>query len=228
MERVLVFSDLCLVPDGFGLDLELRRGEFVALREVPERHESELMLAAATLRPPARGEVSVGGRRVEFRRRECLLELRSRIGYVGISSALVSDLTLRGNLLLSHRYFGREEEAQAAVDALARLLKLEPLLEMRPAHLPFELQRLAVFARELAKRPHLLILDRPGLGLSETAARLLCHALAEAKERGMAALLSAEPPFLALADRVLVLEEGQPAKELTVEAGGRSGAGALA
>lgn len=228
MERIFVCSDLSLAPHGCGLDLEIGPGEFVALREVPERHESDVLLAAATLRRPARGALSVCGQAAEFRRRERLLRMRRSIGYVGAGSTLVSDLSLRHNLLLGHSYRGREREAAGDVCALAALLRLEPALEMKPGHLPFELQRLAIFARELAKRPRLLVLDRPGLGLSEQAARVLCQALAEAKRGGMAALMSAEQPFLALADRVIVLEEGQPAKELAACAGGRNPAGALA
>lgn len=228
MDNVFTCSDLCPLPGGCGLDLSVARGEFVALRELPERHESAWLSAAATLRQPARGTLKVCGKAADFRRRERLLPLRSRIGYVGPGSALVSDLTLLANLLLGHRYYGREAEASERAASLLRLLRLEPLIKVKPAVLPFQLQRVAIYARELAKGPQLMVLDHPGLGLGEQAARLVCRALAEEKERGMAALLSAESPFLSLADRVLLLEEGQPVRELTVEAGGASPVGAQA
>ena len=220
MDHAFTCTDLCPAPGGCGLDLSVAPGEFVALRELPERHESAWLSAAATLRQPVRGTLKICGKTAEFHRRERLLNLRSRIGYVGPGSALVSDLTLLANLLLGHRYFGREGEATERVLSLARLLRLEPLLKVKPAVLPFQLQRVAIYARELAKRPQLMVLDHPGLGLGEQAARLVCRALAEEKEGGMAALLSAESPFLSLADRVLLFEEGQPVRELTVETGG--------
>jgi ABC-type multidrug transport system ATPase subunit len=219
--RVLECSDLCAVPGACGLDLTVSAGEFVALREVPDCHESPLLTVAATLRRPVRGSLSLCGRSADFRRQHHLLALRLSLGYVGPGSALVSDLTLAGNLLLGHRYHGSEEAASERIQALVEMMLLEPLLEVKPALLPFQIRRVAVYVRELAKQPRLMVLDHPGLGLSEQAARLVCRALAEEKERGMACLLSAEQPFLALADRVLVLEEGQPATELTVhEAGG--------
>ncbi len=223
--KTLVCTDLCAAEGDFGLDLSLAPGEFAALREVPDCHESALLSAAATLRRPLRGEVACCGQRVHFGRRDQLLSLRCGIGYVGPGSVLVSDLTLLGNLLLGHTYLEREEEAASRVRDLALLLGLAPLLAAKPAALPFQLQRLAIYARELAKRPRLMVLDHPGLGLNEPAVRLVCRLLAEEKERGMAALLSAEPPFLALADRVLVVEPGKPATELTVAAGGAAAGG---
>jgi len=228
LDRILVCSGLCMAQGDTRLDLELAAGEFVALREVPDRHESDVLLAAATLRRPATGRLAICGQAAEFHRHHQLLPLRSRIGYVGPSSALVSDLSLRDNLLLGHRYFGREEEATARVLDLARTMRLGPLLDVKPALLPFECQRVAIFVRELAKEPRLIILDQPCLGLSEQASRLICRLLAEEKARGVACLLRAEAPFLSLADRVLLLEAGQPARELSVEAGGRAPAGASA
>jgi ABC-type multidrug transport system ATPase subunit len=221
MESVLICRGLCWGPLDPGLDLSVAPGEFVALRECPEPHESPLLLAAATLRRPPRGEVEVCGQAVEFGKRESLLPLRRLIGYVGPGSALVSDLTLRGNLLFGHCYFGHAEEAQERVLPLVRLLGLEDRLETKPADLPLQCQRAAIYIRELAKRPALIVLDHPGLGLSEQAAQALIRLLAEEKRRGAAAVFSAEAPFGALADRVIVIEEGRVAKELTVEAGRR-------
>ena len=71
--------------------------------------------AAATLRRPARGRLAVCGRPVEFRRRERLLPLRSRIGYVGPGSALVSDLTpARATSCWATATSAGEEEADRA------------------------------------------------------------------------------------------------------------------
>ncbi|MDQ4081504.1 MAG: ATP-binding cassette domain-containing protein [Actinomycetota bacterium] len=105
--------------------------------------------------------------------------------------------------------WGRVDEALAALEALH-------LAERRTAELSGgELQRLCL-ASALAVRPALLLLDEPTSQLDPTGVERLLEAIAES---GTAVVLSEQRPerALALADRVLFLEDGKLLLDATRE-----------
>jgi ABC-type methionine transport system ATPase subunit len=209
---------LVAAPGAPPIDLEVRGGEFVAVREVPPRAESPLLSVVAMLAAPAAGGVTLKGQAADYGRPGDLLPLRARMGYVGPGSALISNLSLFDNIAYGHRYQGVDEaEVAARVRAAAALLGLEGALDLRPAAMPFEVRRLGVYARELAKEPWLMILDHASLDLGEDAMGRVSHALKLRKRWGLSALIGAEPALAGLCDRLIVIEEGQGAREMPVD-----------
>jgi len=195
--------------------LRLKPGEFVGLRELPPQPESQLLSIAGLLSAPVSGQVTVMGSEADYERHQGLLNLRYRVGYVGPGSALISNLTLFDNIAFGHRYHGvfSEEELAVRVRAQVTLLGLGEALYLKPAAMSFEVRRLGVFARELAKEPCVVILDHPSLGLGEEALDRVLHSLQVRKRQGMSALMTCEPAFEPLCDRVLVIERGKEARE---------------
>jgi ABC-type branched-subunit amino acid transport system ATPase component len=122
--------------------------------------------------------------------------LRSRTGLLGAA------------LVLPAR--GEERALEASARELLDLLGLGPDADRLAVDLPFGRQRLVEVARALALEPDLLLLDEPMAGLSGAERRDLARLLRRLRSGGMAIVLVEHDveAVLALADRVVVLEDG--------------------
>lgn len=145
------------------LSLEVRRGEFVAVRGPSGCGKTTLLLAAGGMLRPTSGVVRLDGtdlyalspaERARFRARH--------VGFVFQMFHLVAYLDVLENVLLAARPagLGRTEARARALPLLDRL-GLTPRLQHRPADLSTgERQRVAM-ARALLNQPKLLLADEP-------------------------------------------------------------------
>lgn len=121
------------------------------------------MRALATLEKPTGGDYYFQGERLDYSNYLNLLPYKRKIGYISPDSVLISNRTLRENLVMSRIYF--ENRADLELDGktteLCRFFKIEDKLDMRPAHLDREDVRLAFIVRELTKGPEVILLERP-------------------------------------------------------------------
>ena len=119
--------------------------------------------ALATLTAPVKGIYRFQGELVDFSDYRKVLPVKKKIGYIGQETAMLSNRTIRQNLLLMRSYF--EDSLSVTLDdevfALCQLFGLVDKLDLRPASLdPIDL-RAAMMIRELQKFPRVLILERP-------------------------------------------------------------------
>ncbi len=132
---------------------------------------------------------------------------KRRIGYVFQDARLFPHYSVRGNL----RY-GMAKSMAGQFDKLVTLLGIEPLLERLPATLSGgEKQRVAI-GRALLTAPELLLLDEPLASLDIPRKReLLPYLQRLAREINIPMLYVSHSldEILHLADKVLVLEEGE-------------------
>jgi ABC-type lipoprotein export system ATPase subunit len=146
-----------------GVDLTLEKGEVVAV-DADEPDDGRLLLRAlATLNPPAAGEFRFEGKPLDFADDRRLLPVKRKIGYVGADMAMLSNRTLRQNILTMRHYFENSLSIDLDADAtdLCRRLGIEKGLDRLAALAdPMDLHR-AIAVRELSKNPLLMLLDRP-------------------------------------------------------------------
>jgi ABC-type lipoprotein export system ATPase subunit len=146
------------------IDLEVARGEFVAIVGRSGSGKSSLMAMIGGLSRPTRGTVCVQGVDIWALPDERLAQLRSReIGFVFQFASLLPTLRLVDNVALP-ALLGRPRETQAAYRTAAQLLDQLGLAEYADAY-PMEVssgeQRRAVLARALINAPSLLLADEP-------------------------------------------------------------------
>ncbi|HLF29809.1 MAG TPA: ATP-binding cassette domain-containing protein, partial [Xanthomonadales bacterium] len=113
------------------IDLDLGRGDSVALLGASGCGKSTLLQIAAGLDDPDAGEVCLLGHSLSgLRERERVLLRRRHLGFVFQQFNLVSGLSARDNLLFQRRLNRMPDQADW-VDDLVAALELEILLERR-------------------------------------------------------------------------------------------------
>ena len=180
-----------LAPLGIGsglleFDLALEEGEMVAV-DADDPEDARLLLRAlATLIPPTAGRFRLAGAEVDFTDYRRLLPVKRQIGYVAADAAMLSNRTLRQNILTMRHYFENSLsiELDAAMAELCRKLGIEKELDLLPAQVdPTDLHR-AIAARELGKAPRLMLFDRPEETIGRKGFRRLLEATVDIRGRG--------------------------------------------
>lgn len=151
------------VPAVRGVDLELGRGEFVALVGPSGCGKSTLLNILGCLDRPTRGQVILNGRDVSQFSSNQLAHVRNReIGFVFQSYNLLRRMSALKNVELPMVYGGipRAERLQRAREGLERV-HLDHRLDHTPNQMSGgECQRVAI-ARALAMHPALILADEP-------------------------------------------------------------------
>lgn len=189
-----------------GVDLDVARGECVALFGANGAGKSTLLRVLAGLLRADAGSVEVLGRELPGD-----AGLRRRIGYLGHDPFLYRDLDARENLAFYARLFGVRDASRA--DALIAAVGLERAAERRVGtYSRGMLQRLGL-ARALLHEPELLLLDEPLTGLDPEGAALLTRTLLDTCARGATVVMATHDVERALdsAGRAVILSRGRVA-----------------
>ena len=193
-----------------GLDLEVRRGEFVAVEGQSGSGKSTLLHLIGGLDRDYQGEVRVLGQELRALNDAQLAAMRhAQIGFVFQSFNLLPALTALENVLLPD-FFGDgvKDARNRAVQALERV-GLADKARARPAALSGgERQRVAI-ARALVARPPLLLADEPTGNLDARTGEGVIALFRELHREGLTLLIvTHEIRVSHAATRVLVLREG--------------------
>ncbi len=196
-----------------GIDLDLRRGEMVALVGPSGSGKSTLMHVLGLLDRPSGGTYLLGGRDVSRLGSKDAARLRgSRVAFVFQGIHLLPSLSALRNVELPMVY-GRTPKAQRRVrsrEALERV-GVGHLAQRYPSELSGgQAQRVAI-ARAVAPGPDLLLADEPTGALDRRSGRTVL-ALFQALHRtlGLTIVLVTHDPFVAQhAERILQMEDGR-------------------
>ena len=193
-----------------GVDLTVRRGEFLAVIGQNGSGKTTLVKHFNGLLEPTGGSVRVGG---EETRRQGLLRLGQRVGYVfqnpdhQIFSDTVFDEVAFGPRI---RGLGAEEVRERVGEALAAV-GLEGFEKEDPFGLTKgERQRVAV-ASVLSVRPEVLILDEPTTGLDYAEQRSMMELVRRLNEAGSTIIVVTHAMWVVAeyAHRAVVVHEGR-------------------
>ena len=191
-----------------GLDLAVRRGEFLAVVGPSGCGKSTLLHVLGMMTQPDAGDIRFDGRpvvaeadRAEIRRR--------RVGFVFQRFNLLSVLSAAGNVAVSLHVRGLKDDGR--VEELFEAMGVAHVRKRKPGQMSVgEQQRVAV-ARALAHRPAVLLADEPTGNLdSENADRLLrLFRDIHRREGQTIVLITHSVEAAACADRVLRMRDGR-------------------
>ena len=201
-----------------GVSLAVGADEIVAVLGSNGVGKTTLMRAVSGIYPIRSGAIRFMGEDIAGRRAH---EIVAR----GLLQApegrqIFATMSVRENLVLGG--------GDKGLESLDEVLRLFPVLGERLGQKAGSLsggeQQMLTIARALMRRPRLLLLDEPSLGLAPKLVRRIFDLVAEIRARGVPILLVEQNAraALAVADRAYVMEAGRialagPARELAAD-----------
>jgi putative ABC transport system ATP-binding protein len=199
------------VPALRGIDLDIERGEFLAIVGPSGSGKSTLMHILGCLDRPSRGSYELEGHDVRRMNEAQLARVRSRrIGFVFQSYNLLSRLPAIAQVELPLIYRGANHRRKLAARALAEVGLLDRARH-RPTQLSGGEQQRVSIARALVTNPALILADEPTGALdTKTSAELMEMFVRLNAERGMTiAVVTHEAEIAAYTRRVIQLRDGR-------------------
>ena len=207
------------VPVLRGVDLEVERGELVAVVGSSGSGKSTLLHVLGLLDTPDEGSVWLDGDRIDDGPEKRRDALRNRtFGFIFQFYHLLPELTALENVMLPHlirhgalAYWGVRNRVRSEAQELLERVGLGHRLEHRPSELSGgEMQRAAI-ARALAGGPEILLADEPTGNLDSATGQGVLELLRDLnRERGLTMMLVTHDLAIAQqADRVVRLAEGR-------------------
>jgi lipoprotein-releasing system ATP-binding protein len=195
-----------------GVDLEVNRGEIVALLGPSGSGKSTLLQAVGLLEGGFSGSIRIQGEEAARLDNDGRTRLRrDALGFVYQFHHLLPDFSAVENVILPQLIHGQTKTgARDRASSLLGALGLSGRLDHRPSQLSGgEQQRVAV-ARALANRPALVLADEPTGNLDEaTADIVLAEFLKLVRGEGSAALVATHNERIAAKmDRIVRLHDG--------------------
>ncbi len=166
----------------FDVNLDVRKGETVALLGTNGAGKSTLLRVISGLGVASRGAVRFHGRTITY----ADPEVRSRIGIVQLmgGNAVFSTLTVQENLRMAAFRYDAHEAQRRAEAALERFPGLADRRRIRAGDLSGGQQQMLALAMALVNDPEVLIIDELSLGLAPVTVQGLLEIVARAQGAG--------------------------------------------
>lgn len=197
----------------FEVDLEVNRGEVVALMGRNGAGKSTTMKSLMGLLDKRAGQVRFMGRDIS---RFAPYQIASLgLGFVPEDRRIFTDLTVLENLAVG-RQASRcwPDDTPAPSWSIKQLFDLFPNLAQMPQRLGGKMsggeQQMLTVARTLMGNPYLVLLDEPSEGVAPIIVEQMVQMILALKQQGVSILLSEQNMHFArlVCDRVYVLEKG--------------------
>ena len=197
-----------------GVTFSIWRGTCVGLLGPNGAGKTTIMRMIMALAQPSVGHVRLFGETPSALGRA----MRERVGLVPQEDNLDPDLSVRQNLEVYGRYFGRPAgEIAERVPLLLEFMQLIERADAQVMQLSGGMKRRLIIARALIANPELIILDEPTTGLDPQARVLIWRRLVDLKREGKTLLLTTHYMDEAqrLCDRIIIIDGGKVLDEGT-------------
>jgi putative ABC transport system ATP-binding protein len=195
-----------------GINLDVRKGEMVAIVGPSGSGKSTLMNLLGCLDTPTSGLYELGGENVAGVTRDQLAEIRNRrVGFVFQNFNLLPHITAQENIEMPMLFGGialKERRARAA--ELLTMVGLGDRLDHKPTELSGgQMQRVAI-ARALAMNPDIVLADEPTGNLDSSAGGDIMSIFTDLWKQGRTLVIITHDPALAKrASRVVEIHDGR-------------------
>ncbi len=192
-------------------NLEIKKGEFVAIVGKSGSGKSTLLHMLGGLDNPTSGKVFIRGKDIFSYKEDALAIFRRRkIGFIFQSFNLVSSINVWENIVLPVGLDGKKTDESFVMD-IVKTLGLEKKLHNLPNTLSGGQQQRVAIARALASKPDILFADEPTGNLdSRTSDEVMGLLKMSVEKYGQTLVMITHDDEIAqIADRILVIEDGK-------------------
>lgn len=194
------------------VNIEIERGEFVAVVGKSGSGKSTLLHMLGGLDHPTDGKVYIGKKNIfSYKEDELAVFRRRKIGFIFQSFNLISSLNVWENIIFPISLDGRKVD-EAFLKDIIQTLGLEKKLHNLPNTLSGGQQQRV--ARAIASKPEILLADEPTGNLdSKTSAEVMGMLKMSVEKYGQTLVMITHDEDIAqIADRILVIEDGKVAE----------------
>lgn len=195
-----------------GLDLEIQKGEFVAIMGKSGAGKSTLLYQMSLLDIPTGGEILVDGvdilKMSEIERTDFRLK---KLGYVFQDYALVPELSALENVIIPLLMEGVPyKDAEVRGKASLTELGLGEKTQNKPNQLSGGEQQRVSIARAIVQEPTILFADEPTANLDSTSSENVLQALTDLHEKGQTiVMVTHEDEYTRNCNRIIYLVDGK-------------------
>jgi putative ABC transport system ATP-binding protein len=213
------------------VDLDVTRGETLAIMGPSGCGKSTLLQLIGGLDRPSAGEVSVAGQRVDRLSERALAHLRrDEIGFVFQAFHLMDELTAQENVELPALLAGcSPSDARTRANALLEEVDLADRARHLPAMLSGGQRQRVAIARALVNDPAIVLADEPTGNLDSAATFDVLRLLDGLHAKGLTLVIVTHDERIATtADRLISMRDGAFVDETRLTGGSRGDLGTFA
>lgn len=194
-----------------GINLEIRKGEYVALMGPSGSGKSTLMNLLGCLDTPTSGQYILNGKDVSKMHDDELADIRNKeIGFVFQTFNLLPRTTALDNVALPMIYAGysKTERSKRATEVLTQV-NLSDRMDHQPNQLSGGQRQRVAIARALVNKPSIILADEPTGNLDSKTSVEIMNLFGEIHKNGNTVILvTHEEDIAAYAKRVIRLRDG--------------------
>ena len=195
-----------------GVDLDVARGEFVAIVGPSGSGKSTLFHIVGGLTPASSGSVRIAGREVGAMSDAGRTRLRkTTVSFVFQKFNLLPNLTAADNIELARFLGGKNHAADPHFQDVLKLLGIADRLRHKPSELSGGEQQRGAIARAVVNHPAILLADEPTGNLDSVNSRTVLELLRDLNQRlGQTILMiTHNPEAAAYGHRIVHMHDGR-------------------
>jgi putative ABC transport system ATP-binding protein len=194
------------------IDLEIRKGEFVAITGPSGSGKSTMVNIVGALDKPSWGSVYLKGKSVSKLSESSLAFLRGEtIGFIFQQFNLLPTLSALQNVMLPMEMIDvPESQAKERAKELLGMLGLEDRMDHKPNELSGGQQQRVAIARALANDPEIILADEPTGNLDSTTGKFVMDFLGKLNKEGKTIILiTHDIGLVKYAKRIVHIKDGK-------------------
>ena len=195
-----------------GVDLDVRRGEFVSIVGPSGSGKSTLFHILGGLTPPTSGSVHMHGKDLLAMSEAGRTELRKKeVGFVFQKYNLLPTLTAADNIAIARHIAGAKLDEDPSFQEVLKLLGIGDRLHHKPRALSGGEQQRVAIARAIVNHPSILLADEPTGNLDTVNSNIVLGLLRDLNERlGQTILMiTHNPEAAAYGHRTVHMRDGK-------------------
>jgi putative ABC transport system ATP-binding protein len=200
------------VPALRGVDLEVKRGEFLSIVGPSGSGKTTLFHILGGLAAPTSGQVIVDGQNIQQLSDSERTEMRQRkVGFVFQKYNLLPTLTALDNVMMARFLAHNHEPLTAEFSKILDMLSISQRMSHKPRALSGGEQQRVAIARALVNKPAILLADEPTGNLDTENSNAVLDLLRKLnQETGQTILMiTHNPEAAAYGDRIVTMRDGR-------------------